>query len=144
MNEDFFDSECVSCGACVNACPTGTLIEKSIVEIGQPEHSKITTCAYCGVGCTFEAQMRGDELVRMVPFKDGKANRGNSCVKGRFAYGYAEHQDRILNPMIREKIGDEWQEVSWDYAFEYTAKKLREIESKYGNKSCLLYTSRCV
>lgn len=144
VNEDFFDSECVSCGACVNACPTGTLIEKSIVEIGQPEHSKITTCAYCGVGCTFEAQMRGDELVRMVPFKDGKANRGHSCVKGRFAYGYAEHQDRILNPMIREKIGDEWQEVSWDYAFEYTAKKLREIESKYGNKSIGgITSSRC-
>ena len=80
----------------------------------------------------------------MVPFKDGKANRGHSCVKGRFAYGYAEHQDRILNPMIREKIGDEWQEVSWDYAFEYTAKKLREIESKYGNKSIGgITSSRC-
>lgn len=144
VNEDFFDSECVSCGACVNACPTGTLIEKSVVEIGQPEHSKITTCAYCGVGCTFEAQMRGDELVRMVPYKDGKANRGHSCVKGRFAYGYAEHQDRILKPMIREKIGDEWQEVDWDFAFEYTAKKLREIESKYGNKAIGgITSSRC-
>ncbi len=144
VNEDFFDSECVSCGACVNACPTGTLIEKSVVEIGQPEHSKITTCAYCGVGCTFEAQMRGDELVRMVPYKDGKANRGHSCVKGRFAYGYAEHKDRILKPMIREKIGDEWQEVSWDYAFEYSAKKLREIENKYGNKAIGgITSSRC-
>lgn len=144
VNEDFFDSECVSCGACVNACPTGTLIEKSVVQIGQPEHSKITTCAYCGVGCTFEAQMRGDELVRMVPYKDGKANRGHSCVKGRFAYGYAEHQDRILKPMIREKIGDAWQEVDWDYAFDYTAKKLREIENKYGNKAIGgITSSRC-
>lgn len=144
VNEDFFDSECVSCGACVNACPTGTLIEKSVVQIGQPEHSKITTCAYCGVGCTFEAQMRGDELVRMVPYKDGKANRGHSCVKGRFAYGYAEHQDRILKPMIREKIGDAWQEVDWDYAFGYTAKKLREIENKYGNKAIGgITSSRC-
>lgn len=144
VNEDFFDSECVSCGACVNACPTGTLIEKSVVQIGQPEHSKITTCAYCGVGCTFEAQMRGDELVRMVPYKDGKANRGHSCVKGRFAYGYAEHQDRILKPMIREKIGDTWQEVDWDFAFEYTAKKLREIENKFGNKAIGgITSSRC-
>ena len=56
--------------------------------------------------------MRGDELVRMVPWKDGKANRGHSCVKGRFAYGYATHKDRILNPMIREKITDPWREVS--------------------------------
>ncbi len=100
--DDFLSSECVSCGACVQACPTATLIEKSVVEIGTPQRSVVTTCAYCGVGCSFEAQMRGDELVRMVPYKDGKANRGHSCVKGRFAYGYAQHKDRILSPMIRE------------------------------------------
>ena len=112
MHEDFLDSECVSCGACVQACPTATLTEKSVIEIGQPEHSVVTTCAYCGVGCSFKAEMRGEELVRMVPWKDGKANRGHSCVKGRFAYGYATHKDRILNPMIREKITDPWREVS--------------------------------
>jgi len=86
MSESFFESECVSCGACVQACPTATLSEKSLIEIGQPEHSVVTTCAYCGVGCTFKAEMRGEELVRMVPWKDGKANRGHSCVKGRFAW----------------------------------------------------------
>ena len=92
MHELFLDSECVSCGACVQACPTATLPEKSVIEIGQPEHSVVTTCAYCGVGCSFKAEMRGDELVRMVPYKDGKANRGHSCVKGRFAYGYCDPQ----------------------------------------------------
>ena len=112
MHEIFLDSECVSCGACVQACPTATLTEKSVIEIGQPEHSVVTTCAYCGVGCSFKAEMRGEELVRMVPYKDGKANRGHSCVKGRFAWGYATHKDRILNPMIREKITDPWREVS--------------------------------
>jgi formate dehydrogenase major subunit len=75
-------SDCVSCGACVQACPTATLQEKSIIEIGTPSHSVITTCAYCGVGCQFKAEMRGDELVRMTPYKHGKANRGHSCVKG--------------------------------------------------------------
>ena len=114
MHESFFESECVSCGACVQACPTATLSEKSLIEIGQPEHSVITTCAYCGVGCTFKAEMRGDEVVRMVPYKDGKANRGHSCVKGRFAWGYANHRERILNPMIRESIEQPWREVSWD------------------------------
>ena len=104
--------ECVSCGACVQACPTATLTEKSVIEIGQPEHSVVTTCAYCGVGCTFKAEMRGEEVVRMVPYKDGKANRGHSCVKGRFAWGYATHQERILKPMIRDKITDPWREVS--------------------------------
>jgi formate dehydrogenase major subunit len=83
-------SDCVSCGACVQACPTATLQEKSIIDIGTPSHSVITTCAYCGVGCSFKAEMRGDELVRMTPYKHGKANRGHSCVKGRFAYGYAK------------------------------------------------------
>ena len=83
-----------------------------MIEIGQPEHSVVTTCAYCGVGCSFKAEMRGDEVVRMVPYKDGKANRGHSCVKGRFAWGYATHKDRILKPMIREKITDPWREVT--------------------------------
>ena len=81
-HEAFLSSECVSCGACVQACPTATLTEKSVIAIGQPEHSAVTTCAYCGVGCSFKAEMRGEELVRMVPWKDGQANRGHSCVKG--------------------------------------------------------------
>jgi formate dehydrogenase major subunit len=101
-SDNFLGSECVSCGACVQACPTATLVEKKVVEIGTPERSVVTTCAYCGVGCTFRAEMRGEQLVRMVPYKDGKANRGHSCVKGRFAWGYAQHQDRILKPMIRK------------------------------------------
>src|SRR5271165_6543879 len=61
MAEPFLESECVSCGACVQACPTATLMEKSVVEMGQPEHSVVTTCAYCGVGCNFKAEMRGDQ-----------------------------------------------------------------------------------
>ena len=132
MSESFLGSECVSCGACVQACPTATLTEKSVIEIGQPEHSVVTTCAYCGVGCTFKAEMRGEEVVRMVPYKDGKANRGHSCVKGRFAWGYTTHKERILNPMIREKITDPWREVSWDEAFDYAASEFKRIQAKYG------------
>ncbi|KXJ59367.1 MAG: formate dehydrogenase, partial [Thalassospira sp. Nap_22] len=144
MHENFLDSECVSCGACVQACPTATLQEKSVIEIGQPEHSVVTTCAYCGVGCSFKAEMRGEELVRMVPYKDGKANRGHSCVKGRFAYGYANHKDRILNPMIRESVDEPWQEVSWEEALRFTADKFKGIQAKYG-KGALggITSSRC-
>ncbi len=131
-NESFFDSECVSCGACVQACPTATLSEKSLIEIGTPEHSVVTTCAYCGVGCSFKAEMRGEEVVRMVPHKDGKANRGHSCVKGRFAWGYATHKERILKPMIRAKISDPWREVSWEEAIAYSASELKRIQAKYG------------
>src|ERR1700755_738613 len=144
MSESFLGSECVSCGACVQACPTATLTEKSVIEIGQPEHSVVTTCAYCGVGCTFKAEMRGEEVARMVPWKDGKANRGHSCVKGRFAWGYTTHRERILNPMIRDRIEDPWREVSWDEAFSFAATKTRDIKQNYGADSIGGVTSsRC-
>ncbi len=144
MHQPFLDSECVSCGACVQACPTATLTEKSVIEIGQPEHSVVTTCAYCGVGCSFKAEMRGEELVRMVPWKDGKANRGHSCVKGRFAWGYATHRDRILNPMIREKVTDPWREVTWEEAFAHVAAEFRRIQYRYGRGAIGgITSSRC-
>ena len=144
MNEDFFDSECVSCGACVQACPTATLTETSIVDHGQPDHSVITTCAYCGVGCSFKAEMKGDQVVRMVPYKDGGANHGHSCVKGRFAWGYATHQDRITSPMIRDAITDPWREVSWDDAIAFAAERLKSIQAEHGRKSIGgITSSRC-
>ncbi|MCU0830646.1 MAG: formate dehydrogenase subunit alpha [Rhizobiaceae bacterium] len=144
MHESFLGSECVSCGACVQACPTATLTEKSVIAIGQPEHSVVTTCAYCGVGCSFKAEMRGQELVRMVPWKDGKANRGHSCVKGRFAYGYASHADRILSPMVRASIHEPWREVTWDEAIAHTASEFRRIQAKHGKQSIGgITSSRC-
>jgi len=132
QDETFFESECVSCGACVQACPTAALTEKTVIEIGQPERAVVTTCAYCGVGCAFKAEMRGEELVRMVPYKDGKANRGHSCVKGRFAWGYATHRERVLKPMIRAATADPWQEVSWETAIAYAASEFRRIEASHG------------
>jgi formate dehydrogenase major subunit len=144
MNEPFLTSECVSCGACVQACPTATLMEKSVVELGQPEHSAVTTCAYCGVGCSFKAEMRGDQVVRMVPWKDGKANHGHSCVKGRFAWGYATHPDRVLKPMVRAKISDPWKEVSWDEAIGHVASEFKRIQAKAGTESIgVITSSRC-
>ena len=142
--DDFLSSECVSCGACVQACPTATLQEKSVKEIGKPERAVITTCAYCGVGCTFRAEMRGEQLVRMVPWKDGKANHGHSCVKGRFAWGYANHQDRITRPMVRETIEQPWREVSWDEALSFTAARLSAIKAQHGARALGgITSSRC-
>jgi formate dehydrogenase major subunit len=140
----FLDSECVSCGACVQACPTATLTEKSVIAMGQPEHSVVTTCAYCGVGCTFKAEMQGNEVVRMTPFKDGQANHGHSCVKGRFAWGYTTHKDRILSPMIRKKITDPWQEVTWEEAIRHAGSELKRIQREYGRDSIGgITSSRC-
>jgi formate dehydrogenase major subunit len=141
---DFMNSECVSCGACVQACPTATLIEKTVIDHGVPEHSVTTTCAYCGVGCSFDAEMKGEEVVRMVPNKNGGANHGHSCVKGRFAWGYATHKDRITTPMIRKSIHDEWQQVSWDEAFSYAASEITRIQAKYGKDAVGgITSSRC-
>ncbi|PPD04225.1 MAG: formate dehydrogenase subunit alpha [Methylobacter sp.] len=144
QNQAFMDSECVSCGACVQACPTATLMEKSVIDHGQPEHSITTTCAYCGVGCSFNAEMKGEQIIRMVPDKDGKANHGHSCVKGRFAFGYATHKDRITKPMIRSKISDPWREVSWEEAINYAASELKRIQTQYGKDSIGgITSSRC-
>ena len=144
QNDSFLESECVSCGACVNACPTATLTEKTVIMMGQAEHSKVTTCAYCGVGCSFRAEMKGNEVVRMVPNPDGKANHGHACVKGRFAWGYATHKDRMLKPMIRQKITDPWREVSWEEAIGYAASEFRRIQAKYGRAAIGgITSSRC-
>ncbi len=142
--ESFMGSECVSCGACVQACPTATLTEKSVIEHGQPEHSVLTTCAYCGVGCSFKAEMKGTTVVRMTPHKDGGANEGHSCVKGRFAWGYATHKDRVMKPMIRERITDPWREVSWEAAVAHAAARLKAVQAKHGRGSIGgITSSRC-
>jgi formate dehydrogenase major subunit len=142
--QPFMDSECVSCGACVDACPTATLVENSIIDGGKPEHGVVTTCAYCGVGCAFRAEVRGNEVVRMTPWKAGKANAGHACVKGRFAFGYATHRDRISRPMIRDSIDEPWRTVSWEEAIAHTARRLREVQARYGRNSIgAITSSRC-
>jgi formate dehydrogenase major subunit len=148
QDQPFLESECVSCGACVEACPTAALTEKSLVALGPAEGAVKTTCAYCGVGCSFQAEVRGagadTEVVRMVPDRDGGANHGHACVKGRFAWGYTTHPDRQLKPMIRKTIRDDWREVSWQEAIGYAASEFKRIQAKYGRDSIGgITSSRC-
>ncbi len=143
-SETFLESECVSCGACVQACPTAALQEKSVIEHGVPTRTVLTTCAYCGVGCSFKAELQGDQVIRMVPDKNGGANEGHSCVKGRFAFGYATHKDRIMKPMVRDKITDPWREVDWDEAIQTVADRFKAIQQKHGRDSIGgITSSRC-
>ena len=143
-HQPFLASECVSCGACVEACPTAALSEKTLATLGQPERAVATTCGYCGVGCSLKAEMTQETVVRMVPNRAGQANQGHACIKGRFAWGYATHKDRVTKPMIRAKITDPWREVSWEEAFEHTAREFRRIQQKYGRNSVGgITSSRC-
>jgi len=110
----------------------------------KPDQSTITTCAYCGVGCGFKAETSGGQIVRMTPWKEGKANHGHSCVKGRFAFDYYRHPDRVRSPMIRVSIEDPWREVSWDEAFAHAAGELKRIQETYGSGSVgAVSSSRC-
>ena len=144
QDESFIASECVSCGACVEACPTVALTEKSLIKLGRPERSVTTTCAYCGVGCSFNAEVKDGQVVRMAPNRDGHANHGHACVKGRFAFGYATHSDRITTPMVRESIDEPWRQVSWDEAINYAASEFRRIQATYGRDSIGgITSSRC-
>ena len=144
QGEPFMASECVSCGACVRACPTATLTENTVIEHGMPEHSVVTTCAYCGVGCAFCAEVKGATVVRMTPHRDGHANAGHACVKGRFAFGYATHGDRITTPMVRASIDAPWRSVSWEEAIAFAAGRLRAVQEKHGRHSIgAISSSRC-
>ena len=110
----------------------------------KPDRSVVTTCAYCGVGCGFKADTRDGRIVRMIPWKEGKANHGHSCIKGRFAYDYYNHPDRVRTPMIRASIDDPWTPVSWEDAFAHTAKEFKRIQATYGGKSVgAISSSRC-
>ena len=149
---DFLGSECVSCGSCVQACPTNALTEKSVISLGMPSRVVDTTCAYCGVGCSFRAEVQDEHtaegtkttVVRMTPSKAGGANEGHSCVKGRFAYGYANHEDRQQHPMMREAITDEWRVVSWDEAIEAVAAGFQKVQREHGTGSIgAISSSRC-
>ena len=129
----FGDSTCVSCGACADACPTGALEDKTVIERGFPTMWTKTTCPYCGTGCEMNVGVRDDRVVQVKPVMDAPVNYGHLCVKGRYAFDFIDADDRVTEPMIREN-GD-WLVVSWEDAIRYTADKLKAIDSEFGKES---------
>ena len=128
--EGFATSNCVSCGACVKECPTGALTEKTVLEQGRPTSFVRTTCAYCGVGCAFDAGVRNGRVVQMVPADDGPSNLGHACMKGRFGWTYIDAQDRVRTPLLRE--GRSWKAISWELALERIAQEFSRIKTMHG------------
>ncbi|MEC4890198.1 MAG: formate dehydrogenase subunit alpha [Nitrospira sp.] len=137
--EGFAESNCVSCGACVKECPTGALVEKRRVQLGSPTQVVRTTCAYCGVGCAFDAGVRDGEVVTMVPADDGPANEGHACMKGRFGWTYIDAPDRLTMPLLRN--GHEWQKISWEAALDRIAQEFTRIKTEQGPDALAVVSS---
>lgn len=123
-------SSCVSCGACVDTCPTGALEDKSILARGVPTQWTRTTCPYCGTGCEMNVGSSEGRLVTIAPTLDAPVSRGHLCVKGRYAFDFVDASDRITEPLLRKNGG--WERVSWDEAIDFVAKRLQRIASETG------------
>jgi formate dehydrogenase major subunit len=124
------ESSCVSCGACVDSCPSGALEDRSIIRLGAPARWTRTTCPYCGVGCEMKVGTREGRIVDVRPVLDAPVSRGHLCSKGRYAFGFVDAPDRPAAPMIRE--GGGWRSVSWDEAITVVAERLARIVSQRG------------
>ena len=124
------ESSCVSCGACVDTCPTGALEDKSIISLGEPTNWTRTTCPYCGTGCEMKVGTNNGHLVSISPARDAPVNSGHLCVKGRYAFDFVFAGDRITEPMIRKD--GEWKTVPWTEAIDFVAGRLLTIVRDHG------------
>lgn len=138
-NKPLLESRCVSCGECVERCPTGALARREWV---LPEREVKTVCSYCGVGCNMYLGVRGDSVVSVRGVKDSPTNEGHLCVKGRFGFGFIDHPDRLTTPLIRRD--GTLEEATWQEALGLVAAKLQEIRETYGPHSLAgLSSARC-
>jgi predicted molibdopterin-dependent oxidoreductase YjgC len=143
------DTTCELCGGCIDTCPTGALGEKKALDIMPEQVEKVrTTCNYCGVGCQMDlnvAEVEGQKrVVRVTSPPPGETvNDGNLCIKGRFAYDFIHHPDRITEPMIRREDG-KLHAVSWDAALKYAAEGLNKVRDKHGSQAMgFISSARC-
>ena len=142
LNESFMDSDCVSCGACAQACPTSAISDvfqsKSILASKQTR----TVCTYCGVGCNLEVASRDDEIMSIRAPYDAEVNQGHTCLKGRFAFSFYNHEDRLDSPMIKRE--GRFEKVSWDEAYDFITSRFQYFKQTFGSDSIAgISSSRC-
>jgi len=130
---NFAESECVSCGACVDTCPTGALEDKSIIARGVPTQWTKTICSYCGTGCEVNVGTRDGTITTIRPSLEGPSNHGHTCVKGRYAFDYVYAKDRATSPMI--KRNGSWENVSWDEVIRYITDHFKDAIARHGPDS---------
>jgi len=126
-------SSCVSCGACVDTCPSGALEDKSTLKGETPTNWTRTTCPYCGTGCELNLGTHRNQIISIKPVVDAPVNHGHLCVKGRFAFDFVHAADRITVPMLRTNDG--WRPLSWNEAISFTATRLQQIAKEHGPNS---------
>ena len=130
-NDMFFgDSSCVSCGACAHTCPTDAISDVFQSKSANVDNKVRTTCSYCGVGCNLEASIKDNKVVAINTPKETEVNAGHTCIKGRYAFGFYDHPDRLKSPLI--KRNGKFEEVSWDEAYDFIKKKLNKITKENG------------
>lgn len=127
------ESSCVSCGACVDTCPSGALEDKSLLERAKPTNWTRTTCSYCGTGCELSVGTNQNRIVSIKPAPEAPVNHGHLCVKGRYAFDFVDAADRVTVPMIRTNDG--WRSISWADAISFTATRLQQISQEHGPNS---------
>ena len=126
----FGDSSCVSCGACAHTCPTDAISDVFQSKSVKVDKKVRTTCSYCGVGCNLETSVKDGKVVAIDAPKETEVNAGHTCIKGRYAFGFYDHPDRLRSPLI--KRNGKFEEASWDDAYEYIKQKLEKIKNESG------------
>ncbi|MEQ1831547.1 MAG: formate dehydrogenase subunit alpha [Candidatus Eisenbacteria bacterium] len=134
------ESSCVSCGACADVCPTGAILDRTVLEQGRPTEWTKTVCAYCGVGCEINAGTKDGQLVQILPSAEGRSNVGHTCVKGRYAWGFVQSDARARYPMMRER-GQDWRRVTWDEALTHIADTIRKTVAERGADKIMMLSS---
>ena len=142
LDQSFMESDCVSCGACSQACPTSAISDIFQSKAVQTGDTTRTICTYCGVGCNLEISTNNGEILSITAPYDAEVNQGHTCIKGRYAFKFYNHQDRLDSPMI--KRNGSFEKVSWDEVYEYIASKLNSYKDEFGANSIAgISSARC-